>query len=80
MPTVVIDRENALQLADTIVGEGRAMATLDEVATGLTLRPAKLRSDVRLGKLVPTRLGRRLAFSREQIASYIVALHEPVVS
>lgn len=65
---------HALRLANHVVGDGRALATLAEVATGLTLAPAKIRNDVRRGLARPTRLGRRVAFSREQIADYLTAL------
>lgn len=66
--------KNALILADYIVGHRRALADLIQTAEGLSLAPSKLRQDIRRGLLQPTRLGRRLAFSREQIATYIDAL------
>ena len=70
---------HALRLADHIVGEGRALATLAEVCTGLTLASSKVRNDVRRGLARPTRLGRRVAFSREQIADYLTALEGDAV-
>ena len=74
-----VTNNRTLSLANHIVGEGRALATLAEVATGLTLAPAKIRNDVRRGLARPTRLGRRVAFSREQIADYLTALEADAV-
>lgn len=66
--------DEALELADQILGRGRAVASLKEVADGLTISVAKIRADIRRGLVDPTRLGGRIALSRQQIADYVLAL------